>query len=197
MKILIFDNNHNDLDCFSTTVKQIPLNIEVHTAFEYELGTQLFENNTYDIVFINNSVEIGKELLLYALNSSSSHRIITISNFHTCTKNTVCNFCKNKYNNERIFKPITQNDILLVLTNKNITQSQPTNNLLMNLRQIEKLTQESYPYFKLDMETMTFSDTVKKPYNRGFFLIIEALNDIGINYQVDENGNIQITGKVS
>lgn len=192
MKILIFDNNHNDLDYFSAIVKKIPLNIELHTVFEYELGTQLFENNIYDIVFINNSVETGKSLLLYALNSNSSHRIITISNFHTCTHNTVCNFCKNKYNNERIFKPITQSDILLVLTNKNITQSHSTNNLLMNLRQIEKLTQESYPYYKLDMETMTFTDTVRKPYNRGFFLIVEALNDTGINYKVDENANIQI-----
>lgn len=193
MRILIYDINSKDLEYLCEMIKSLPIESYVDKITDYNHGTDLYDKNKYDIVFIDFIDKDGKSFLEYILKNDSAQRIITISDVFECSEKLGCDFCLDNYNKERILKPINYADIIKIFSNSKYRCDSFSNSLLlMQLKQIEKILKQTYSDYDLDVESLTFIGKRAKKYDTDFFIIIEKLNTHKIEYSVDENSNIKI-----
>ncbi|XPV54489.1 MAG: hypothetical protein ACNI3H_05920 [Halarcobacter ebronensis] len=62
MRILIYDNNRQDLEKFCNMINLYPIEIIVDKASDYKDILYFFDNHYYDKIFIDYNDDIGKNL---------------------------------------------------------------------------------------------------------------------------------------
>ncbi len=190
MRVLIYDNNPDDLEYFCGLLKQLPLDILIDKISDYKDGIYLYEKYIYNILFIDFKDDIGKKLLSDILKINSEQRIITINDLADCSKDLGCIYCQTNYDKCKIIKPINMEDIQNIFLNKNVCNPSLCNNdLFFNLTIIDK----EYSTYNLNLNELRFyknknlhsqntSDTVN---------LTSKLTSLNIDF-IMENDYIQI-----
>ena len=193
MKILIYDTNRQDLAHLCNLIQNLPLDVDMDTASDFNQGANLYHANKYEVIFIDFAVNGGKKFLADVLKNDAHQRIITISKVIECSEMLGCDYCLEHYNKKRILKPITQDEVIDIFSNKEYPCPKYAGvALFMKLKQIEKIVKQSYTNFTLDTEKLIFIDHGQHHYDNDFFTIIEKLTQYSIKHTVDENGNIKV-----
>ena len=138
MKILIYDNNLEDLAKLCKMIESLPLDFYIDKISHYEDCVALYDKYQYGIVFIDFTDDIGKKFLAYILEKNPKQRIVTISDEHECSEEDGCFSCSQKYNKQRVIKPITISELIKILTKQQVCSSYCSDNLLIQLEVIAK-----------------------------------------------------------
>ncbi len=186
MRILIYDNNIEDIVYLHGLIQQLPLDIFIDKASDYLDEIALYSKHTYDIVFIDVIDDIGKKLLSYILSNNPKQKIISMTDASDCIHTTSCDLCLTDYNKSRFIKPINIQDIFnIFLENNKCNVGFCDNKLLLKLLLLNKRINS----YTLNTDTLRF--TKKTNYNisnvRDIVELAEQLTSLKINFKVETN----------
>lgn len=194
IKILIYDENWDDLVILCNMIKLLPIEFHIDTIMSYEECTNIYTKEKYDIVFIDFATDIGKEILSYITMTYQQQRIITISGVNNCSDHYGCTDCLKKYNKFRIVKPIKQNELFNIILKNEVCSSYCNEILLLQLETLSK----KLTTLTLNKNTLFFKNNGDS-YHRTMTETIQLINNLkdkNIQFQIFDSG-IQIIKDVS
>lgn len=150
MRILIYDNNKNDLERFCNMIKLYPIEILVDKASDYEDILFLYSKHFYEKVFIDYDDEIGKKIFSYIVNQNSNQKIFLLCEQHHCLDEDSCLNCIANTKKHFIIKPLHQNQLTKIISKKFTCEKKHLSKKEFNLLKVKKKVHENYPYLKFD-----------------------------------------------
>lgn len=161
---------------------------------DYNDFIELYSHNTYDVVLLDFSEDVGKKITNCILDKNAKQRLILLNDTAECFQGKNCFKCKEVYNVDTIIKPIDQSHIARVLTNNIQCESFNKNEVEFKLEQIIQIIVKQYPYVQFNRETSVFSLTISiKPFPISILIVLTSMLDKHtINYHVLDNYNIKI-----
>ncbi len=117
MKILVYDNNHNDIEHFHGLLDNMPFDINVEKYTRYSDVEKNFKLNSHDMVFLDIESDNSPKLLKYINEQSPKQKIVVFNNSLKCSEELGCEHCRSNYNKCRIIKPVNYQDIIYALKN--------------------------------------------------------------------------------
>ncbi len=186
MRILIYDNNIEDIVYLHGLIQQLPLDILIDKASDYLDEIALYNNHKYDIIFIDVIDDIGKKLLSYILNKNPKQKIISMTDTSDCIHTISCDLCLAKYNKSKFIKPINIDDILNIFLNNNTCSlSFCDNKILLELSLLNK----NINSYTLNMDNLRFNK--KRNYNmsnvKDTVELVEKLTSLNIDFKIEKN----------
>jgi hypothetical protein len=194
IKILIYDENSNDLSALCSMIKLLPIEYYIDTITSYEECTNTYTKDKYNIIFIDFATNVGKDILSYIVAMNQQQRVITISGANNCSDHNGCTDCLTKYNKFRVVKPISMNELLKIILNNEKCSSYCNETLLLELEVLSK----KLTTFTLNKQTLCFHNN-EDNYHRIMAETIQLTNDLknkNIQFQILDSG-IQIIKDVS
>ncbi len=192
MRILIYDNNVEDIDYLHGLIQQLPLDILIDKVSNYVDEIDLYTKYTYDIVFIDVTDDIGKKLISYILNNNPKQKIISMTDTSDCTHTTSCDLCLAQYNKSRFVKPINMDDIFNVfLDNSTCSLCFCDNKLLLKLVFLNK----NINSYTLNTDNLRFMQKTNHHISnvKDTVELTEQLKSLKIDFKIETN-YIQIQG---
>ncbi len=183
MNILIYDNNINDLEMFCKLFDYLPFDTQINKLTESEDFKMVYDNEKFDIVFVDLNNECGRELLHFVLHTNPEQRLVTINNSFECFEEHGCDFCKSNYNKLRLVKPLNVVDLTNVIKGNKCKYEYCNEGLLTKLLVISK----SHEHLNFNMEKMQFSYLDKSDFSLNIIELTQELLINGIKYEVYEN----------
>lgn len=189
MKILIYDNNPDDLSRLCEMLEALPMNFLIDKVSNYNDCIEFYDNHTYDMVFIDFADEVGETILSYILEKNPKQKVVTISNVDACSEKQGCDFCTTTSNKKRVTKPIQEIELFNLF--KAFAKNEPcklygSSSLLIKLDVISK----GINYLSFDREQFVFLRSGQN-YHKDMADIIRltyVLNEEDINFAIVENG---------
>ncbi len=190
MKILIYDNNHKELEALYDMLTTISEDFKIDKVMETQKGYMLYEQHNHDYIFINSDCHHGKRFLHKVYKKNPTQNLIALSNSLNCTDDIKCSFCKQEDNKFLLIRPIYSNDLFyLLLGNSKRPTYCDNNQMLMRLKKID----QEFHNFDLCVENKMFVN--KNSFlNRDekVFHILSQLKTQDIAYELDPTKNIKI-----
>jgi hypothetical protein len=193
IKILIYDENLQDLSTLCRMIKILPIEYHIDTITSYEECINLYTKEKYDIVFIDFSNDIGKDILSHIVAIHQWQRIITISGTNSCSDHYGCMDCLEKYNKFRVVKPITENELFKIILKNELCASYCNEDSLLQLEALSK----KFTALTLNKNTLFFHNSTDN-YHRILRETIQLIYDLeheNIRFQLLDNG-IQIIKEI-
>ncbi len=195
IRILIFDNNLNDLNLLHELIKNMPIETLIDKVSTYNDFILLFKNHTYEQVFIDFMDPKGKDLAQYVKKNRPEQNLILLNEHYNCMYTHDCNSCKEHYNTHTLIKPITQNQIIKVITKNFECENYEKSELEFNLEKAKRVIHNNYPYVKVkDNQVLlaSISDSLKTTALVG---ITDLLSKSSIQYELIDHQKIMIINK--
>lgn len=183
MKILIYDNNLEDLKKFSAFIKYIPLDIELDKTNDHLEFKKLFEQKTYDTVFVDVNDENGSKLTDLIKKINPVQKTVTINNKFNCSEENGCDFCKTSFNKYRIVKPLNIFDITRALKDEPCSFDCTDDNLQIKLKVLSK----PYGFLSFDSSTQIFTYSGIGDFFSQIINFTVDLAEHNIKYDVEDN----------
>ncbi|MDD2697902.1 MAG: hypothetical protein PHF17_03770 [Arcobacteraceae bacterium] len=186
MKILIYDNNPNDLSKLCDMLQSIPTDFIIDKVSHYQDGFEFFSKYEYDMVFIDFADDIGKKLLAFILEIKPKQKVVIMSEISGCSDVHSCENCKEKYNKQRVLKPIAQNELLKIVVKEENCSQYCDDDLMIDLALIGKRLNT----LVFDKEKFTFKK-VGYNYHKNMSEIIQLTYDLSekdIQYELTDDG---------
>ncbi|NVJ53230.1 MAG: hypothetical protein HWD90_06020 [Campylobacteraceae bacterium] len=150
MKILIYDNNKQDLEKFCSMINLYPIEILVDKASNYEDILYFLNNHNYEKIFINYDDDTGKKLLNVIIEKNPQQNVFLLSERNDCPLEKNCDLCKSKFKKNIIIKPLSQNQLTKIISRKFTCENEFLSTKEFNLKKIKKKVQLEYPYLKFE-----------------------------------------------
>jgi hypothetical protein len=192
MKILIYDNNQEDLSKLCEMLEALPMKFFIDKLSHYEDCIELYDKHNYEIVFIDFADDIGKKILSYILEKNPKQKVVTMSDVCECSEKRGCDFCMTRYDKKRVTKPIAENELFKILLRKEPCKSYCNDELLIKLEIISK----GINYLSFNKEQFAFIKNGQN-YHKEMSEVIKlssALSETNIDFELIDNG-IKILGK--
>lgn len=186
MKILIYDNNPEDLSKLCAMLEALPMKFFIDKLSHYEDCIEFYDKHHYEIVFIDFADDIGKKILSYILEKNPKQKIVTMSDAYECSEQRGCDFCMTRYDKRRITKPIEDNELFKILLRKEPCKSYCSDELLIKLEIISK----GMHYLSFDKEQFTFVKSGQNHHKEMIEIIklSSALSEANIHFELTDNG---------
>ncbi len=156
MKILIYDNNQQDMEKFCDLIKAISFDLQIDKLSDYKDFETIYLKENYDVVFIDTNDNNGKELLKFVKNYNPKQKLVILNNQFDCTEEKGCEYCQNKYHKTRLIKPLNVADIAYALKDKSCKDYCNENDLILKLLVISK----SFSNLNFDKENLKFTHKI-------------------------------------
>ncbi|RXJ88710.1 hypothetical protein CRV01_08765 [Arcobacter sp. CECT 8983] len=150
MRILIYDNNKQDLEKFCNMINLYPIEIIVNKASNYNDMLYFFNKHYYDKIFIDYNDDIGKKILNTIIETNPHQKIFLLSDKDNCPLEKNCELCKDKFRKSIIIKPLSQNQLTKIISRKFTCENEFLSTKEFNLKKIKKKVQIEYPYLKFE-----------------------------------------------
>lgn len=105
IKVLVYSKNKSELNSLIKLLDQIPLNLEITTAQDEINFKELYQPNTYNMVFIDQSTDCGLELSHHLKLHDPNQKLILLSDTCEHLDSVGCVRCKKELNRQMIIKP--------------------------------------------------------------------------------------------
>ena len=186
MKILIYDNNPDDLSKLCTMIETLPINFLLDKVSEYDDCIELYDKYTYDIVFIDFADDIGKKILSYILEKNPKQKVVTVSDIEVCSEKRGCDFCATTYNKKRVTKPIQEAELFKLLSKNEPCKLYCSSDLLIKLDLISK----DINYLTFDKEQFSFIKNGQNYHKEmgDMIRLGDILTEAKINFEIVGNG---------
>lgn len=193
MKILIYNDNLGDLEYLYNIVDVMHLNIIADKKTDFESFFNVYNKNSYDIVFIEYSINIWEELVTPIVKVNPAQKIILISNEYGCSGKN-CLPCKEKHNVHIVIKPILNTEIMNLFSKKFKCEEYSRSKLEFNLLTISKKMNFNYGSIDFNRDTYSFEfDNINETKKIMILTdLVSELKNIDIKYKVNENLNVSI-----
>ena len=116
MKILLIDKKETKTAIRAQLLEDLARSV-LSTATSFEKGKELFEEDSFDLVIIDFTLDFGEELLRLILHQNPSQHLITISDNINCSELLGCDYCVEHYNKRRILKSTNINELISLINN--------------------------------------------------------------------------------
>lgn len=193
MRILIYDNNPNDLQKFSEMMHLYPLDFIIDKVSDLDDALYMFEKHNYDKVFIDFNDAIGKKLVSKIIEINPEQKMFLLNDEYECIKSPIdCEDCKKRYNKEMIIKPLMQSQLTRILSKNFICENFELSEKEFMLERVKKAVHKKYPYLKFDYckERDSFiSDNIP---TSALVFITDLLSLYEIEYHVSHKNQIII-----
>jgi DNA-binding NarL/FixJ family response regulator len=150
MKVLIYDNDHNDIEHFHGLLENIPFDMDIKKYTDYSALKNDFKLEKHDLIFIDMDSDNSVVLLKYIKEQSPQQRVVVFNNSLDCVEKKGCEYCKETYNQSRIIKPANYQDIIYVLKNAHCEYNYCDADILTKLVVLSK----PFHTLKLDMNSL-------------------------------------------
>jgi hypothetical protein len=192
MRILIYDNNPDDLSKLCAMIESLPISFLVDKVSDYNDCIEFYDKYTYDMVFIDFADDIGKKILSHILEKNPTQKVVTISDIEVCSEKQGCDFCATTYNKKRVIKPIKEVELFKLFSKNEPCKLYCNNDLLIKLDLISK----DINYLSFDKEQFTFIKNGQNYYKEmsDMVRLTYALTEENINFEIVENG-VKINAK--
>lgn len=192
MRILIYNNNKDDLEKFYNMITLYPIEIIVDKASDYNDILYFLDKHYYDKIFIDYIDDIGKKLLNKILEKDPKQKVFLLTEEDDCPLEKNCEVCKSKFKKNIIIKPLSQNQLTKIISRKFTCENEHLSTKEFILEKIKKRVQSRYPYLKFEYckERDSFlSDNI--PTSTLVF-VTELLSQHNIKYHVTHKNQIII-----
>lgn len=190
MRILIYDNNLNDLNKLSSIIESFPIETIIDKVSDYKDCIEIYKKHNYDKLFIDYTDDIGKKIAKELTYKNPKQRIYLLNDKYECLHDKDCQVCKENFNQETIIKPINQFQLCKIITRNFKCESFNKNEFEFKLEKIKKSIINEYPYFKFKFNKNS-KELLSEPMSIAILVyIIEQLQENHIEYQVEGNEKI-------
>ena len=192
MRILIYDNNINDLNKLSSMIEAFPIETIIDKVSDYKDCIEIYIKHNYDKLFIDYTDDIGKKIAKELIALNPRQRIYLLNDTFECLYEKDCINCKEKLNRETIIKPLNQLQLSKIISKNFKCESFNKNEFEFQLEKVKKSIQNEYPYFKFKFDKNT-KILKSEPMPISILVyIIEQLQQNNIEYEVEDNEKIRI-----
>lgn len=192
MRILIYDNNKQDLEKFCNMINLYPIEIIVDKASDYNDIIYFISQHIYDKVFIDYNDDIGKKLVTEIVEKNPKQKIFLLSDSYDCPLERNCDLCKDKFKKNIIIKPLSQNQLTKILSRKFTCENEFLSEKEFKLKKIKKKVQIEYPYLKFEYckdRDSFLSDNIP---TSALVFVTDLLNKHNIAFHVTHKNQIVI-----
>jgi len=191
MRILIYDNDMQNLEKFCNMISLYPIEIIVDKASNYNDMINFFFNYTYENIFIDYD-DIGKKITQKIITKKPSQKIYLFTNNNECFLEKDCEVCSLKYKKNIIIKPLSQEQLTKILSRKFICETKDLKDKEFIIEKIKKYVNYKYPYLKFDF--CKDSSSYISDYIPIYTLVFatDLLNSHGIKFKVPNPNQILI-----
>lgn len=196
-KILFFYHNQNDCNDLNI-LKTVLDEFSFDATNVLNEAKEMYDNEQYYIVMVDFTQEVGKELLQFISQKSSTQRIITMSNNLECSALQGCEFCMHTLKRKRIFKPLNLKELTHTIKNYDnmiCNYMHKFNNIIQILDDLIKSTYNHFLYNKDSQKIFPKESYAESLIVEELIHITELLQNNQIPYTVDENYTIQLLPK--
>ena len=151
MRILIYDNDINDLEQLFNMIKAFPIETIIDKVSDFNDTKNMFENHNYDKIFIDFNDHIGKNISKYIMQIKPTQEIILLNKDFECLDERDCSICTKMANKKILIKPINQQQLSKVISKNFICDCFHKNEFEFKLEKIKKLINQEFPYFNFNI----------------------------------------------
>lgn len=190
MRLLIYDNDINDLNKISQMIKTFPIETIVDKVSDYNDCILMYKQHIYDKLLIDYTDDIGKKIANKIIETNPKQRLYLLNDEFDCTGEKDCEKCKKQHNKETIIKPFSQLQLSKIISKQFKCESFKKNEFEFKLEKVKKSIYNEYPYFKFyfkENKSMLISDPMSISI---LVYITELLMNNTIDYQVINNQKI-------
>lgn len=182
MRILIYDNNLEDLENLCMMVQDLPFDTFIDKLSDVDDFIHVYNRHEYNIVFIDVNYNEGKELVRFIEKKNPSQRIAVINNGGKVFSHQKCSFCKENFNKYRVSKPVNMQEVINVFKGKKCEYNSD-DRLLTKLMILSK----PYLFMELDKKSLKFTSKNSTSFISSVVNLTEELSANDINYEVHED----------
>jgi len=194
MNILVYTNQVDSLEYLQRIVKLMKLDIKIDEVENEMSFFELYEKNIYDILFVEYSEDIWKNILNNIIHTNARQKIILISNTFACSLNNDCVACQKKYNVNILIKPILDIKTSELFMRKFICEEYETNELQFKLLQLNKQLNLDHGTISFDIKTLTYKFESLIGHRQILALsdLVSELNKKELKYEVLHNFDVKV-----
>ncbi|XPV67534.1 MAG: hypothetical protein ACNI25_09415 [Halarcobacter sp.] len=194
MRILIYDNNQNEVESLYQMIKLLPIQTIVDIVTTYEEAIHLYSLYEYNRVFINYIDTKGKDLERYIMDKSPQQNIILLKDTYDCIHLHSCKKCKEFFNKFLVIKPINISQLPKIINDNFECEGYSKTLYQYNLDKIIKRIKHKYPTIIFDKEKNKFKfDDIPNSFIVELFIdLTTQLSQHNIEYRIYENKSIDI-----
>lgn len=190
MRLLIYDNDINDLNKISLMIKTFPIETIVDKVSDYNDCILMYKQHVYDKLLIDYTDDIGKKIANKIIETNPKQRLYLLNDEFNCAGDKDCVKCKKEYNKETIVKPFNQFQLTKIISKQFKCESFKKNEFEFKLEKVKKSIYNEYPYFKFEIKEDK-KMLLSSPMSISILVYItELLMNNTIDYQVINNQKI-------
>lgn len=192
MRILIYDNNINDLNKLASMIKIFPIETIIDKVSDYIDCMQMYDKHNYEKLFIDYTDDIGKKIADEIIKINPKQRIFLINDNCDCMSNKDCITCRQSFNKETIIKPLNQQQLSQIISKNFKCESFKKTQPEFTIEKIKKSVYKEFPYFKLhfDKKRQMF---LSEPMPISILVyMVQLFKEHNVEYEVQDTERIKI-----
>jgi len=192
MRILIYNNNYNELEKFCSMISLYPIEIIVDKGSNYEDIIYFINHHTYDKIFIDYNDDIGKKIVKKVIEKNPKQKIFLFNEEYDCPLDKNCDICNDHFEKNMIINPLSQNQLTKILSRKFTCESEHLTQKEFCLAKIKKQVHFKYPYLKFEYCKTRDSFLSDNIPTSALVYVTDLLSKYEIDFQVTHKNQIVI-----
>lgn len=156
MNILVYDNNTTYKNNLNEVIKFFSFAVNIIRVKDYEECLDVYAKNSFDIVLIDTSEEVGFSLVCYFLENFKAQKLIALAVKPMDFGIESCQYCKKHLNFKVIMRPIRQEEFIHILRDNFECEFFELNKTDIHTLGVYKSVVFNYPFIHYDKDENVF-----------------------------------------